>query len=73
MRNVLLSANIIIAIVIVVLILIQGKGAGLGSAWGGSGEMYQTRRGVEKLTLRITVILIVVFFILSILNLFLRS
>jgi len=57
----------------VVLILIQGKGAGLGSAWGGGGDMYQTRRGVEKLTLRLTVILIVVFFILSVLNLFLRS
>ncbi len=56
-----------------VLILIQGKGAGLGSAWGGGGDMYQTRRGVEKLTLRLTVILIVVFFILSVLNLFLRS
>ena len=73
MRNVLLVLNIIISIVIVVLILIQGKGAGLGRAWGGGGDMYQTRRGVEKLTLRLTVILIVVFFILSVLNLFLRS
>ena len=62
--------NIIIAIVIVTLIMIQGKGAGLGSAWGGSGEVYQTRRGIEKLTFRITVILIVVFFIISVLNLF---
>lgn len=73
MKNLLLVANILIAILIIVLVLIQGKGAGLGSAWGGSGEMYQTRRGVEKITLQLTIILIIVFFILSVLNLFLRS
>ncbi len=70
MKTLLLSLNIIIALVVVGLILIQGKGAGLGSAWGGSGELYQTRRGVEKLTLRLTVFLIVLFFLISVLNLF---
>lgn len=73
MRNVLLILNIIISILIVVLVLLQGKGAGLGSAWGGSGELFQTRRGVEKITLQLTIILIIVFFILSVFNLFLRS
>ena len=73
MKDILLIANIVVSIAIVILILVQGKGAGLGSAWGGSGEMYQTRRGVEKLTLRLTVALIVVFFVLSVLNLFLRT
>ncbi len=70
MKNIINILNIIISIVIVTLVLIQGKGAGLGSAWGGSGEMYQTRRGVEKVTLQLTVALIVVFFILSVINLF---
>ena len=70
MKNFLLILNIILAILIVILIMIQGKGAGLGSAWGGSGEIYQTRRGVEKLTFRITVFLIIAFFIISVLNLF---
>ena len=70
MKNLLLIINIALSIIIAVLILIQGKGAGLGSAWGGGGEMYQTRRGIEKLTLRLTVFLIVVFFIISLVNLF---
>lgn len=70
MKIFLLIINIVLSIVIAVLILIQGKGAGLGSAWGGGGEMYQTRRGIEKLTLRLTVFLIVVFFIISLVNLF---
>lgn len=72
MKNILLFANMISAILIIILILIQGKGAGLGSAWGGGGEMFQTRRGVEKLTLRLTVIMIVIFFIISILNFFIK-
>lgn len=73
MKNALLFINIIASILMVVLILVQGRGAGLGSAWGGGGEFYQTRRGVEKLTLRITTILIVAFFILSCINFFTRS
>jgi len=56
----------------VALILLQGKGAGLGSAWGGGGEFYQTRRGVEKITMRLTYVLIVVFFLLSLANFFIQ-
>ena len=72
MKNLLLIGNIALAIIIVILILLQGKGAGLGSAWGGGGEMFQTRRGIEKVTLRLTVAFIVIFFIVSIVNLFLK-
>ena len=72
MKNIFLIANIILSMLIVIFILIQGKGAGLGSAWGGGGELFQTRRGIEKLTLRLTVILIAIFFTLSIINLFLK-
>lgn len=68
MKNILLIINIVVAIAITGLILLQGKGAGLGSAWGGGGEMFQTRRGIEKVTLRITVVLIVVFFALSVIS-----
>ena len=72
MRNFLLIANIILSTLVVILILIQGRGAGLGSAWGGGGEMFQTRRGVEKLTLRLTVVLILLFFAISMINLFVK-
>lgn len=70
MKNALLIINIILSALVVILILIQGRGAGLGSAWGGGGETFQTRRGVEKLTLRITVLLIILFSIVSLVNLF---
>ncbi len=73
MRNALLFLNVIVSIVITVLILIQGRGGGLGGAWGGGGETFQTRRGVDKITLRLTIVLIVVFFIISAVNLFIRT
>lgn len=72
MKNILLFVNIFLSVLVVALILIQGRGAGLGSAWGGGGEMFQTRRGVEKLTLRLTVFLIIIFFIVSLVNLFVK-
>ncbi|MGB4966152.1 MAG: preprotein translocase subunit SecG [Microgenomates group bacterium] len=65
----LLIATIILSLLITVLILMQGRGAGLGSAWGGGGEFFQTRRGIEKVTLQLTVVLIVLFFIVSVINL----
>lgn len=68
MKEFILVVNIIVSIAIVALILLQGKGAGLGSAWGGGGEMFQTRRGLEKVTLRLTIGLIIVFFVLSLIS-----
>ncbi len=72
MKDILLVVNIIFSVIIVVLILVQGKGAGLGSAWGGGGEMYSTRRGVEKVILWLTSIAIAVFLIVSLVNLFVK-
>ncbi|MCL4364111.1 preprotein translocase subunit SecG [Patescibacteria group bacterium] len=70
MKNLLLIINIVLSIAIVIFILIQGGGAGLGSAWGGGGERFQTRRGIEKVVLWASTIAIVLFFIVSLINLF---
>ncbi len=66
MNNLFLVIYIIVSALIVFFVLIQGKGAGMGSAWGGGGELFTTRRGVEKLTIRILIALIILFFILSV-------
>jgi len=72
MKNFLLILNIVFSVLIVVFILIQGRGAGLGSAWGGGGEMFQTRRGMEKIILWLTSIFIVIFLVVSLINLFVK-
>ena len=72
MQNVLLILNIILSIAIVGIILVQGKSSGLGSAWGGGGGAYSTRRGVEKVTMQLTYVLIVLFFLVSLANFFIQ-
>ncbi len=69
MHNVLIIITIILSVLITIMILVQGRGAGLGSAWGGGGEFFQTRRGIEKVTMQFTVVLIALFFIVSLINL----
>jgi len=72
MKEIVLVVNIVLCITIVAFILIQGRGAGLGSAWGGGGETFQTRRGVEVIIMRLTVVFIVIFFGVSIFALLLK-
>lgn len=68
MQQILLVVTIIISVLITVLTLFQGKGGGLGSAWGGTGAGFQTRRGLEKVLLRLTAVLIFIFFVVSVIN-----
>jgi len=53
--------TIISAVLMVVMILIQTRGASLGAGFGGSGELFTARRGVEKTMHQFTIILAVVF------------
>lgn len=67
--NLLVILQIVLAALLIGSILLQNRGAGLGSAWGGSGEMYGTRRGVEKLLFRATIVIAILFFLVSLLSL----
>ena len=73
MKYFLSILNILISLLVIFLILIQGKGAGLGSAWGGQGELFQTRRGVEKFIFRLTIFFILLFLILSLINFLIKK
>jgi preprotein translocase subunit SecG len=72
MKEIVIIANLVLCVLIVLFILIQGRGAGLGSAWGGGGETFQTRRGVEVVIMRLTVVFIALFFVASVLVLLLK-
>jgi len=54
------------AILMMVAILLQQRGATLGAGFGSSGELYITRRGIDKNLFEVTIILAVIF-VLSIL------
>jgi preprotein translocase subunit SecG len=61
MNNIVLLVQILISGSLIGVILLQAKGTGLGRAWGGSGEFYRSKRGVEKILFRITIALAVLF------------
>ncbi len=61
--------QIIVSIVLIILILLQERSSGLSGVFGGgTSEFYQTRRGLERLIFIATIILVIIFAILSILN-----
>jgi preprotein translocase subunit SecG len=62
--------QIILSVAVIVFILLQARGAGLGSAFGGStaGSVFKTRRGVERLIFNTTVVLVVLFALISVLS-----
>jgi preprotein translocase subunit SecG len=57
--------QIIVAIALIISILLQARGAGLGSVFGGTGTVFKTRRGIDKILFRMTVVLVILFVIVS--------
>lgn len=53
-------------VLMIVCVLLQQRGASLGAGFGSSGELYTTRRGIDKSLFEATIFLSVVF-VLSIL------
>lgn len=61
MTSFLQVTQITVGALLVVSVLLQHRGTGLGGAFGGEGMSYRSRRGVEKILLRATVLLAVMF------------
>jgi protein translocase SecG subunit len=61
MEQTLLIIQVILSIMLVSFILLQAQGSGLGSTWGGGGETYHTRRGVEKVVFIATIVCTALF------------
>ena len=66
-------AIIIVAIGLILSILFQVKGGGLGGIFGQADTVYRTKRGVEKSLFQLTIVLAVLFVIISIVGLKLGS
>ena len=69
MQTYLNIAQIVLAVALIIVILFQVKGGGLGGIFGQQSGVYRTRRGVEKILFRLTIVFIVVFLVISVLML----
>jgi preprotein translocase subunit SecG len=58
--------TIVSSILMILSILLQQRGASLGAGFGSSGELFTTRRGIDKNLFDATIVLSVIF-VLSIL------
>ena len=63
--------QIILAVVLTTLVLMQQSGSGLGSAFGGEGNFYRSKRGLEKVLFYTTIVLVVLFVASVVMPLFL--
>ena len=59
-------ALMIVATALTISILLQARGAGLGSVFGGTGTVFKTRRGIDRLLFRLTILFMALFSILCI-------
>ncbi len=73
MQTYLNVAQIVLSVALILVVLFQVRGGGLGGIFGQPGTVYRTRRGVEKILFQLTIILVVVFLVISILTLRLSS
>lgn len=60
--------QLISAVLLVISILLQNRGTGLGSAFGGEGNVYRTKRGMESVLYKATIVLAAIFLGVSLLS-----
>lgn len=64
--------QIIIGTVVITSVILQSRGTDTGMVFGGSGESYRSKRGLEKFLFYVTIIGAVLFVTVSLLSLFFR-
>jgi len=57
--------QVIVAVLLIAVILMQNRGTGLSGIFGGGGNVYRTKRGIENVLFMATIILSVLFFLVS--------
>lgn len=73
LQAILNIAQIVFAILLVISIVLQARGSGLGAIFGGEGNVYRAKRGIEKILFVSTIVIAVLFFATAIANIFLKG
>ena len=64
--NYLNIAQIVLSVALILAIMLQVKGGGMGGIFGQADSVYRTRRGIERTLFQLTIVLAVIFIIISI-------
>ncbi len=68
--NILNIIQFVLSAVLVIVILLQQKGTGLSGVFGGGGNVYSTKRGIDKILFYTTIVVSILFFGLSLARIF---
>ena len=60
-KSILPIIQIIVAVLVIAVILLQNRGAGLGGVFGGSSQIFRTKRGIEKTLHILTIVFSIIF------------
>ncbi len=63
--QILLISQIVVCVLLTVSVLLQNRAEGLGKMFGGGGEVFRTKRGLEKFLYYFTIALIAVLVVMS--------
>ncbi len=69
MQTYLNVAQIVLSIALILAIMLQVRGGGLGGIFGQADTVFRTKRGVERTLFQLTIVLVVLFVIISIVSL----
>ena len=69
MQTYLNVAQIVLSTALILAILLQVRGGGLGGIFGQPDTVFRTKRGVEKTLFQLTIVLAVLFIVVSIVTL----
>jgi protein translocase, SecG subunit len=61
-KQILSIVQIVIAALLIAAVLLQQRGVGLSATFGGEGNIYRTKRGLEKGLFVATIVLSILFF-----------
>lgn len=69
MQTYLIIAQMVLSVALILAVLLQVRGGGLGGIFGQADTVYRTKRGVEKVLFQLTIVIVVLFVIISLLML----
>ena len=68
MNNYLYVVQILVSVVLIGVLLLQARGSGFSATFSSDSSIYRTRRGVKKTLFNVTIVLAVLFVLVSILS-----
>ena len=71
-RLILNISQIVVSIILITAVLLQQRGTGLSATFGGEGNIYRTKRGIEKALFILTIVLAIIFFAIAIANILIK-